>query len=404
MASISLPDLRTLGLNSLTTNFFPCTSKRHQDLSNIFFKCCCRISSMLHTVSHPISYRIQSGYTLLSQIILRLFSYIFTANIQKSKFTGLYEFFLLPKRIEKWIATGLIHPMYTWDLKKSFQAHKKQSFDVIISGVFDRLIKSNPALIPQGAFEYSFQIFNSDEVQFYSLPAGKIFISSKLLQELDAAIKSQAIHTTLIQLKDGSSVSVNLSTCTMQDVLSALIGHQITHIEESHSIQKLGYHLFSALLKSLLEIFKPSSETIPSMYVPLFSEIFLGIYHLFHAIVFKRHARVFEYTCDIAALYMQQKARFNPLGSLYLMEFLDQLSTKKDRFFLNHFEFLYSRPSFENRKCVLAYCIEKIDPSFISYFELEKQSHRYDPSKEAEGIVLAKELINKINAHQKIAV
>jgi Zn-dependent protease with chaperone function len=404
MAPISLPDLRSYSLSGLTKNLFPCVSRKHLEISNIFFKCSFVASLGLHTIIHPIAYAISTSYSFINQTIFKLFSYIFTANIQISKFTGRYEFFLVPKIIEKWVATNLIHPLYTFDIKKSFQRHNRQPFDLMIGRIFDKLVRHNPDLISQNSlsgFKYSFEIFDSSEVQIFSLPAGKILISSKFLQELSAAIKSKAINKTEVSLKDGSVISINLSTCNIEDVLSALMGHEITHVEASHSIQEMGYHLFSAFLKSMLELFKPSSNTIPSMYIPLLSEVFLAIYHLFHALFFKRHSRTFEYTCDIAAIYMQKNAAYNPLGSLYLMEFLNQLGSKKERFFLNHFEFLYSHPSFENRKTALAYCVEKLSPSLIQYFETQKISEKYDERIEADGILMAKNLISKIRRNDE---
>ncbi len=76
----------------------------------------------------------------------------------------------------------------------------------------------------------------------------------------------------------------------------------------------------------------------------------------------KRH----EYEADITGMHFASQAEFNPLGALYLQEFLNQQSQQSGLDFLHkNFEFMFTHPYGEKRKQAIAAALKIIHPNAL---------------------------------------
>jgi hypothetical protein len=259
-----------------------------------------------------------------------------------------------------------------------------------VNNVVQRLNQNNQELLNPSSettkFEYRAKTMLSSSVNAFAVPAGGIVVFSQMVKELHGAIISNEVQESCIQFADGSHVKVDLRGVTLDDVLAALIGHEMTHAASRHSFVSICVGLIKSILLNIgrgLLIHqlqkldqgyqhlkqKSPDQLSPSEQAELQSKqafynalegIFAWVQEHFEFLEKLFQRRENEYEADVTGAYFTHQAQLNPLGAIYLREYL----SKRDPFgFLHqHLEFLYTHPYGENRKRALFASIAEFAP------------------------------------------
>ncbi len=281
---------------------------------------------------------------------------------------GKRHLILIPKSVEKFLGDWLIYPMetcYMTETSELMRAPNNQSsvqnerIETRVDNVMKRILQAPenlPLLNPQGeiAFDYRVKTVASSHLNAFAVPGGGMVVFSQLVKEIEGSILSKEFQSTQVQLADGSSVCVDLSKINVDDVLGALLGHEMTHAASRHSIVTMFATLICSIVISNLRLLFDRFELLADVLDEIEDQI-NNLFTLFQS-------RIHEYEADSTGAYLAQKAGFNPLGAIYLQE----LFTKKSGNYISrsihkNLEFLFTHPYGENRKRALLAAIGEFD-------------------------------------------
>lgn len=311
---------------------------------------------------------------------------------------------LIPRKIEKALGEYVFYPMSTWGINETHEclpsestllAGQRRSIAQRVNDVCNRLKHNNPDLLnPKSEttqFEYQAKTFNSTQLNAFATPGGGIAVFSQLIKEIDGAIESTAIQESTFQFADGSAVSVDLTGVTRDDVIAALLGHEMTHAAARHSICSMvasgirSAILFAArmlsisYLKSLdieyqnlsrkpsqLTVFQKETLVEKEMFYDRLNSILDWIENKIKSLSGLFASRQHEYEADVTGVYMANRAGYNPLGAIYLQELLRQKENWVSGWLHDHVEFMFSHPNATHRLRAIFAAIYEIDRSKLT--------------------------------------
>lgn len=215
-----------------------------------------------------------------------------------------------------------------------------RGINTVVKEVFEKLKEKNSELLNPYSkkswsfFNYEVTTIASSEVNACCFPGGSMLVFSEIIKQIDAfALRIQEKPTITIELQSGRQETVDLSGVTREDIIAALLGHEMTHAASRHSLFSIA-SLIGSLLISLIDQIRPTSNED----APLRSRFLSGAIEKFRS-------RQCEYEADITGAYFAKQAGYNPLGALALEELLNN-----NNWIHTYFEFLSTHPSAENRK------------------------------------------------------
>ncbi len=265
---------------------------------------------------------------------------------------GKRQFILLPRKAEKVLGDFIIYPLATYGKRETDElipgTHERIADKV--NSIVQRLVKNNEELlnpkVEETKFNYRAKTILSPAVNAGTVAGGGMIVFSQIVKEIDAAIKAKAIKESTIELADGSKVVLDLSEVSTDDVLAALMGHEITHAASRHSLASILHRLIIEILAWILPNFELIKKIDAVITIPF-------------------HSRSKEYEADVTGAYLADQAGFNPLGAIYLQEILGQRTDAIKDLIGKYVEFIQSHPHWENRKKSLFAAIQELRPELI---------------------------------------
>lgn len=276
-----------------------------------------------------------------------------------------------------------------------------------LKNILVRLKNHNPNILYQGQgsnnnFNYEIAFKVSSIVNAFCLPGGKIMVYSALYEK----IVNNTIKQVRVKFEDGAWADVSVEKVRKEDILAALIGHELTHAAARHSMLRLagkimtfplaiGVHYCIAFLKSkdveyqdLLKKRKDSPSLLTVAEKQKLekkeasfdkAEIAVSwclskIQRLVELLCSREH----EYEADIVGTFMASKAGYNPLGALVLQEILGEGHWS---WLEKVMEFFSTHPCTEHRKRVALVAAARLDPTSFQESILSYQTNEKKPGK-----------------------
>lgn len=337
-----------------------------------------------------ISSGVRAGGDFIGEKVRPVADFAFPLN----PINGRRHFVGIPRKVEKFLGEYLFYPLSTRSLGgRTFEALRGEGIADKVEGVLGRLRDANQSFLnPEGEtpFEYRVLTVASQQVNAFATPGGGMVVFSQIVKEIDGAVQSE-LGSTTVTLADGSEVEVDLSRVTTEDILAALMGHEMTHAASRHSMTSLTIQLIQSVVFKLgrmgLIIYLKSQDkeyqrlsrdnrnseeflrkearydTINTFLAKLEERLIHPLSKLFHS---RKH----EYEADITGTFFAHQAGYNPLGALALQQILLDKSGKGIGDSLHkHLEILYTHPYGENRKRAIYAAIKEISPQLFQKAE-----------------------------------
>jgi predicted Zn-dependent protease len=130
---------------------------------------------------------------------------------------------------------------------------------------------------------YHFLVLNSDDINAFATPSGLIFVSRGLLR-----------------------------CCQSEDAVSAVLAHEVGHIERRHGMDAIQK---ARITEALATIATEGAKTLGSAEVAKLTETFGGaITDITNTLINKGYARSSEYDADQAAVKILRRVGYDPRG------------------------------------------------------------------------------------------
>lgn len=279
-----------------------------------------------------------------------------------------YRFLHISRRFEQLLAYWVLYPLMTGDLRLSLDLHNGKPIEETVKEVFTRLINHNKDLLnPEGETPFDYEVFTvqSDQINAFALPAGRMVVYTGILNQLKAAIEGQQIKESVVTFADGSTATVDLSGVTLDDALAAIIGHELTHVASRHSLADLSLEYLIATISN--GVFGTGQGVNP----------WRGSY--LETLFFLHRKKEAEYEADTTGAHFAKQAGFNPLGALYVQElFRRTLLGGAYNFYFEHLECLFTHPYPEHRKRALFAAITVLDRDKVKEARIQLAEDIYD--------------------------
>jgi hypothetical protein len=399
------------------SSLFPCYSPEHVK-SQAGFKgkmlwCYSRAYDGACVVGRGVDAIISTVQYVVSKILFvggYVFRPITNAIYPVNPINGRRHFVLIPRSVEKVLGDWVFYPLATSGMRNTRELLPggKESIANKVNACFQRLLKANKALLNPDSektqFDYRVKTVPSSQVNAFAVPAGGMVVFSQLVKEIEGAIKNKDIKETKVTFADGSSAIVDFKDVKAEDVLAALMGHEMTHVASRHSIVSLvasairsivltvGRLILIVYLKSTDEEYRAlakkavlnEDQRAALEFYSFLNDIFAWVENRVKQFSGLFNSRKNEYEADVTGTYFAHKAGFNPLGALYLQAVLHEDGAFD--FFHKYFEFLFTHPYGENRKRAIFAAIGEIDPQALKgrvQWNIAQNGYNFDRSSPA---------------------
>ncbi len=236
---------------------------------------------------------------------------------------------------------------------------------------------------------YEVKIINKDVVNAWCLPGGKIAIYKRILERIDYFVNNKKEMGLQGYTHPETGEFISYADVTKEDVIAALLGHEMTHADARHSARKLersfivqaGIFTASAYTQSLINgkkkdlkeriehlnkngdmtstdkaNFKKEREKIKG-YQRLHHLAFNWLVKLGVELYFLMGSRHHELEADKYGTRLAAEAGYNPAGALFLQELLKRESKGLYDYLPNWFQkiqsFWHSHPPCTERQAAL---------------------------------------------------
>jgi Zn-dependent protease with chaperone function len=380
--------------DALSSNFFPCYSSDYiaseKGLKGKVLWCYSvayevgnvasyGVYAVIHVVQFVVFGVLKGGDLVLGWAVRPVLDVVYPLN----PINGHRHFVGIPRCAEKWLGDWIFYPLASEGMGKSHQTLPGTNVRIAdkVTEVMENLKGANTDfLYPKNEttqFNYRVKTVSSPDLNAFAVPAGGMVVFSQIVKELESAIRTKQFQTATVEFADGSTATVDLSGVTLEDALAALMGHEMTHVASRHSIAAMMSRL---ILKSLLYIGRGLLIVFLKSRDPEYMELKAkvqttqlkgeeqqtlqnkeSLYYVLDRLlawlegqvdkfIGLFNSRTNEYEADVTGAFFAAKAGYNPLGALYLQEFLKaEKGTWSDSLHKN-LEILYTHPYGENRK------------------------------------------------------
>ncbi len=391
--AISLHQAQAAASDAFRAPLLPCYRSDYiqsqQGLTRMALGCYSKIYDVVSSAYSRISSAVSGALSLGN----KAFGPVLDIALPVNPINGKRQFLCMPRAVEKALGDFFYYPLVTYGLRGTNElipGSQTRIADSVVN-VMDRVKAANIRLLnPEDAtpFDYRVKTVHSSQVNAFAVPAGGMVVFTQIVKEIDAALKSQAIKQSTIEFADGSRATVDLTSVNLEDVLAALLGHEMTHVASRHSIVAMGSQMITSIFLSMVRTLL-CTHLNSRLHEALFTlEEWLNRY------LQLLNSRSNEYEADVTGAYFAHQAHFNPLGAIYLQEVLKQGSWEYSDFFHKYFEFLYTHPYVENRKRAIFAAVHQMAPN-----ALRKQTvwaiadeHHYDLSRSGPAMAMARHL------------
>ncbi|MCB1109998.1 MAG: M48 family metalloprotease [Chlamydiia bacterium] len=296
--------------------------------------------------------------------------------LPKNPVTGKREIWYIPKPVES-LMGRVMYPI----MKSTQGGEMEHLFSEKCRQVMQRL-----ATHTKREFNYEVAVLNSNVINAWCLPGGKVAVYKTLLEKIDYYInnKDELGLTGYTHPKTGEFISY--ASVTKEDVIAALLGHEMTHADARHSVRKLEWSFLvqaaafglnkytQGVIDRWEQDFKTRQALAENPHDLDDEKDKLQAWKNIHAIAFSRltqlgvhlyflaGSRGHELEADKYGTELAIKAGYDPAGALFLQEILKQESHETHSFLPESFHRIQSifqtHPSSTERQLALFHDIK----------------------------------------------
>jgi predicted Zn-dependent protease len=262
-------------------------------------------------------------------IFLVLISGCVTTTLKTESDVSRMQFLLLPE----FLAINMAEDSYREEIKKAEKNNKlntnKKELDKV-KRIAYKLI-DNVSIFREDAVDWNWEINiqESEEVNAYCMPGGKIMVLTGILKKTDAT----------------------------EDEIAAILGHEISHALREHGrermstalVQHVGVLGFAAYIANRGRTVSKTSSNVAIQAVVLGTTLFFAL----------PNGREQEREADKMGIELSARAGFNPMAAVSLWRKMGEISNSKVP------EFLSTHPSNENRIADLTAHAKKLNKLYL---------------------------------------
>ncbi|MDP1609283.1 MAG: M48 family metalloprotease [Chlamydiales bacterium] len=298
---------------------------------------------------------------------------------------GQRHLLLIRRSFEKNVGENLLFPFLVLGKVESFsKLNSGELMSTKVQEVVGHLKEANPKLLnsdPSVQFEYPVEVYESRSINAFAAFGGHMVFYSELVKQIDHFINNQTNKQSTITFEDGSTVTVDLTGVTVDDVLAAVAGHEMTHVASGHTLVNMGIDFVlwsvSFVARLIREIQNEDSNSSEMALLDLF-------------LIFERQLRDYfssyrsrkdEYEADVTGAYLAKQAGYKAIGAIAAQEMLSRGYGDSLNFFHKHFEAWFGHPWGEHRKRALLAAIKEFAPEELDAAILtlkRAENHKYN--------------------------
>lgn len=316
----------------------------------------------------------------------------------KSPITGERYIRLVSRRLESQIGY-VLHALITMGMTV---ASDESSRDV--KGVFQAMVDNNKeTLNPEGSFPfpYEVQVIEDREINAFCVAGGRMVVFTGIMKRIQAAAQAQS--DIEIPLPNGAVVTIGTGAVTRDDMLKALLGHEMTHAACSDTLVQLAAKALLSLAaglglwylqRRLLERAKKREGTPTvttgvqgaDLLLRLVSWISKKLRNLGGLL----QSRACEYRADVVGQAMAMQAGASPFAALALQKMLQGTHTGASRALHHYGEFLFTHPSSQHRMQALLAALwathSDVLQGKVTVKGYDSKNPLYDPDTSSPGV------------------
>ncbi|MBX9744742.1 MAG: M48 family metalloprotease [Chlamydiales bacterium] len=327
----------------------------------------------------------EKSYQVAMFILNPAFEWTVGSYFPVNVINGKRHLVLVSRFFEEFVGEKLLFPLLTVGrVETSATLSSGESMIEKVRGVVGNLKEANPTLLnsdPSVEFEYPVEVYSSPSINAFAALGGHMVFFSGLVQKIDDFIKNEPNKTSIITFEDGSTVTVDLTDVTVDDVLAAIAGHEMTHVASGHALVNIGidFTLWSfSLVVRFIRAMQDEDSNSPKM---AFLSLFLAFEGRLREYFSSYRSRKDEYEADVTGAYLAKQANYKAIGAIAAQEMLSRGYGDSLNFFHKHFEAWFGHPWGEHRKRALFAAIKEFAPeelrSAVSKYQIE-ENHKYD--------------------------
>ncbi len=292
---------------------------------------------------------------------------------------GKSQWLFIPRIVEKFLANCFVISKDLVSFKScELVVGTNSTISDRVSTVFKTLYLANQSLLNPAnteAFDYEVRTYGGLDINAYAAPGGGVRVSSQMIKEIAGAIEGRAIKTCKLDFPDGSELEIDLSSVKLDDVIAALLGHELTHIASRHAVHRISIQIILGVVIGVLATpYVMSRSVILAVYaiyvaggmnLSAFQKVLAEVSDSIASLTDLSFSRAHEYEADITGVYFAKSAGYNPLGGLYLQELLKQGVIPYQNDIHSMTEWSSTHPGSENRMRALCAGINKLSPEIL---------------------------------------
>ena len=328
-------------------------------LSNCISTCVEAVESVVDAITS----RIQSVVDALFSGLTWIFPCIGNTLYPVNPINGKRQLVLMPRSVEKRLG-NLLYDLITYGMAETRLTFAgKKSIAAQVDEVFKKIKNANSELLwaqtdsSQG-YNYRVKVVRSSTVNAFACAGGGMVVFTGIIEEIRDAIRNDESKSVQIHVADESVGTVDLSEVTEDDVIAALLGHEMTHVAARHTLHQL---ILVLVLSLVLNVIRGLIVGVAGEDNSL-NQLLLHLQDLILEYLLNSNSRVAEYEADVTGIEFMRNANFNPLGAIYLQEILTGMHRNgllNDVH--NNLEFLFTHPYGERRKRAIFSALSVLD-------------------------------------------
>jgi hypothetical protein len=397
----SLYKAQSAGIQEVQKSFTPYFDNKYLEEQSTAVKCLCYVINIFHALACFVPYVFNSVSSLVGHVVVPLLDLICIGEtlFPTNPVNGVRRCMLISRSVEKFLGDNLFYPMASSDMWDT-RLPEENVGDV--NSIVTRMVEADKVnadkvnadkpVLQEGKtiFDYRVRVVDSREANAFACPGGGMILYDQLVKIV--AHKAQEIKETTVELSNGERVVVDLRSVGAEDVLAALLGHEMTHIASRHSMAALFLKLITKgslsitrslgikYLKSQNKDLQKALETRSSdkaqskavdddneaiikrelKHYASFEEIIMWLEGKVEHLTGLFNSRKDEYEADITGAWLAHNAGFDPRGALLLQHIFES------RDMPGFFEPFLTHPLSQNRKRALYAAINSFAPEILT--------------------------------------
>lgn len=386
------PDLyraQTAAANAVQTYCFEPHRSTH--ISTCIFTCVKAVEWVVGSVIYLIQQVAGAIFDALNWVFPCIGNTLYPIN----PINGKRHLVLLPRVVERRLGNW-IYELITFGMPETSRVYEgNTSIKRTVKEQFDKIQNANREILGvkrdgfSEGYDYRLKVIRSTTVNAFACAGGGMVVFTEIIEEIRDAIKSDKHDNNQIfdiHFADGSVAKVDLSSVTADDVIAALLSHEMTHVASRHTLSQLALALVLTLVLNVVRALIVGGFGEESS----IHQFLLQLQDMIMQYLLNYRSRQHEYESDVTSIELMRNAGCNPLGAIYLQEILTRMHRNGALDWLHsNFEFLFTHPYGERRKRALFAAISVLAPEKLRGASLTLKPTDLDRQRASPGIRFA---------------